>query len=83
MKNKALIIIVLISFMIPLGAVNMAEANNQTSTEFVVKLQSEYSEDFSNNQTVLKVDQFRSKTTFRPIKRKLRFRRASPRCPGF
>jgi ABC-type transporter MlaC component len=83
MKNKALIIIVLISFMIPLGAVNMAEANNQTSTEFVVKLQSEYSEDINNNQTDFKVDQFRSKTTFRPIKRKLRFRRAPPRCPGF
>ena len=61
----------------------MFEVETKGTKDDMVKLQAEYSEDFNNNQTDFKVDQFRSKTTFRPIKRKLRFRRASPRCPGF
>ncbi|MEY3860235.1 MAG: hypothetical protein RIS50_516 [Bacteroidota bacterium] len=42
MKNKALIIIVLTSFMIPLGAVNLAVANDKSTSMSGIEIQANH-----------------------------------------
>lgn len=83
MKNKALIIIVLTSFMIPLGAVNLAVANDKNTSLFGDKIEAIQVEASHDKTTSIVITSHREDEFWRPIKRKFRFRRGAPRCPGF
>ncbi len=83
MKNKALIIILLTSFMIPLGAVNLAVANDKSTSMNGIEIQANHFEALNHKTTNSVATSYQKKKALRPIKRKFRFRRNALRCPGF
>jgi hypothetical protein len=83
MKNKVLIIIVLLGLLIPLGAEKSIKTSVKNTDLKLNNMIENYHSCGDKKTRVVAGISGVEYPKYRPIRRKARFRRAAPRCPGF
>ena len=83
MKNKALIIIALHCMSIPVKAVENENIKGYVSGETANRTTMIHHTDFAGEKAIVDIKSNLKKALFRPIKRKIRFRKSVPRCRQF